>query len=307
MKIVIVGPGAMGCFMAASLSVANEVWLLDHDPGRAALLNRQGLVLEEEGRATKFPVRVTADPQLIKSADLVFLCVKAGQVQEALRTMRGLLGHRSLLLALQNGIGHLSLLPDALDTAWGLGVTSHGATLVEPGHVFHQGRGPTRIGFSPDSIPNSDEVSGRMAAAAQTLSEAGILTEVVPDILNHVWAKLLVNVGINALTAIHNCPNGALLESAELVTIMESAIVEGQAVAAESGISLAADPIQVAKEVCLATSANISSMLQDVRAKKPTEIEAINGALLRKGRELGIAMPVNRELVRAIKEIERGY
>ena len=91
------------------------------------------------------------------------------------------------------------------------------------------------------------------------------------------------------------------------MAMMEAAVLEGQEVAAKIGISLTADPLQVTREVCRATAANISSMLQDVRAKRPTEIDAINGALLLRGAEFGIPMPVNEELVRQVKEIERNY
>jgi 2-dehydropantoate 2-reductase len=307
MKIAIIGPGAMGCFMAASLCEDNEVWLLDHDSERANLLNRQGLILGENGQTRNFRVRATANPQLIEPVDLALLCVKAGQVKEVLQPAPLFLNRDSLLLAFQNGIGHLPLLPKAINTTWGLGITSHGSTLIEPGHVLHKGSGPTKIGFCLESFSNSDKSIKKLVLAAQTLSCAGIETEPVADILNHVWAKLLINVGINALTAINNCPNGALLESPETVAIMEAAILEGIKVAEKSGIFLATDPLQSAKEVCLATSTNVSSMLQDVRAKKLTEIDSINGALLEKAAELGVMAPVNEELVRKIKEIERNF
>ncbi len=309
MRIAVIGPGAMGCLLAASLCEANRVWLVDHNPERANLLNRRGLVLEENGQARSRLVKVTANPREIGPVDLILLCVKSGKVKEALQVFGSLCDQASLLLALQNGIGHLALLPELLgDTAcWGLGVTSQGATLISPGHVLHKGQGLTRIGLPPESISTNSEASQKMALAARTLTAAGIETEWVPDILNHVWAKLLVNVGINALTAIHNCPNGFLLESAATHAIMEAAVLEGKHVAETIGISFSEDPWQVTLKVCLATATNISSMLQDVRAKRPTEIDAINGALIRKAAELGLATPVNEELVRKVKAIERNY
>jgi 2-dehydropantoate 2-reductase len=308
MRVAVIGPGAMGCLLAASLCDANKVWLLDHDPDRAALLDQQGLILEKNGLGKNFRISVTVDPQLIGPVDLILLCVKSGKVQEALQAAKPLFNQDSLLLTFQNGIGHLPLLPKILgDTTWGLGVTSHGATLTGPGHVLHKGQGLTRIGLPPESFSRNDKSRKKLALAAQTLTAGGIETEPVSDILNHVWAKLLVNIGINALTAIHNCPNGALLESAETMAIMKAAVLEGKNVAEKIGITLAADPMQVTREVCRATAANISSMLQDVRAKRPTEIDAINGALIRQGAELGLATPVNEELVRKVKELESNY
>ncbi|MEN8134811.1 MAG: 2-dehydropantoate 2-reductase [Thermodesulfobacteriota bacterium] len=309
MKIAVIGPGAMGCLLAASLCEANEVWLLDHDSDRANLLNRRGLVVEENGRSRSCRVNVTVNSRLIGPVDLILLCVKSGKVKEALQAVRPLCNKDSLLIALQNGIGHLSLLPEILgDTVcWGLGVTSHGATLIGPGHVLHKGQGLTRIGLPSPAIVTNSESRGKLALAAQTLTGGGIETELVSDILNHVWTKLLVNVGINALTAINDCPNGVLLESPETVAIMHAAILEGQHVAEKSDITLTDNPLQVTLKVCRATAANISSMLQDIRAKRPTEIDAINGALVLKGVELGIPTPVNKELVRKVKGIERNY
>jgi 2-dehydropantoate 2-reductase len=228
MKIAIIGPGAMGCLLAACLGKTNHVWLLDHDPARAALLNRQGLILEKNARTENIPVVATADPRDIEAAELVLLCVKSPRVANALERARPFFGPETMVLALQNGIGHLPVLPKLLtDIPWALGVTAQGATLTGPGHVIHRGEGPTRIG----QLPEATSKTGAITRTAATLSDAGIRTEVVPDILNHIWAKLLINAGINALTAIHDCPNGDLLESAETLEIMKAAIMEGKTVA----------------------------------------------------------------------------
>lgn len=307
MKIAIIGPGAIGCLFAAYLSKNNHVWLLDHKPERAKLLHQQGLTLEQNGLSRNCPIRATVDPQAVGPVDLVLLCVKSGKVRAALLRAKPLLKRASLLIAFQNGISHLSVIPEILGgVAWGLGVTANGATLAAPGLVQHRGQGLTRIGLPPGG-EGGDKAREKLALAAQTLARAGIETELVPDILNYVWAKLLVNIGINALTAIHNCPNGGLLASPETLAIMTAAVVEGQQVAAKIGITLGEDPVKVVRAVCLATATNISSMLQDVRAGRATEIDAINGALVERASGLGIPTPVNEELVRKVKEIERNY
>ena len=306
MKIAIIGPGALGCLLAAYLSPKNETWLLDHDRNRAGLLDRQGLILEKENRVVKRPVKATSDPAVIGTADLILLCVKSPTIAKALHNARALAGTNSLIIALQNGIGHLSVLPELLGgISWGLGVTSHGATLVAPGHVLHRGTGLTRIGFllKNDGTDHSEQLS----RAASTLTDAGIETATVPDIQNHIWAKLMVNIGINALTAIYNCPNGALLESAETMDMMEKAVREGIAVAEQTGITFAHPPLATTRQVCRDTAANISSMLQDVRKGRMTEIESINGALIDTAKKMGISAPVNEELVRKVKEIEAKY
>ncbi|MEN8143086.1 MAG: 2-dehydropantoate 2-reductase [Thermodesulfobacteriota bacterium] len=306
MKIAVVGPGALGCLMAAYLSNRNETWLLDHNRDRAALLDRQGVILEREKLVVKRPVRATSDPKIIGTADLILLCIKSYSIENAILSAKPLAGTDSLIIPLQNGIGHLSLLPRLLrDTYWGLGVTSHGATLAAPGHVLHRGKGLTRIGFLGEDGPAKKKEL--ICRAASALTEADIETEIVPDIRNHIWAKLMVNIGINALTAIYDCPNGALLESAEISALLEKAVQEGIVVARQKGITFAQAPLAITRKVCQDTAANISSMLQDVRAGRKTEIDAINGALVNAAEKMGIGVPINKELVRKVKEIEAKY
>ncbi len=306
MKIAVVGPGALGCLMAAYLSNKNETWLLDHDKNRAALLDRQGLILERNKLIVKRPVRATSDPNNIGTVDLILLCVKSYNIEKAILNAGPLVGTDSLIISLQNGIAHLALLPGLLrDTRWGLGITSNGATLAEPGHVLHCGKGLTRIGFL-DEVEQAQNMD-LMSKAASSLTESNIETEIVPDILKHIWTKLMVNIGINALTAIYDCPNGDLLKSTEITGIMEKAVREGITVAEQKGIIFEQDPLATTHKVCRETAANISSMLQDVRAKRKTEISSINGALVDIAGKLGIATPVNEELVCKIKKLEAKY
>jgi len=308
MKIAVIGPGALGCLLAAHLSDCHEVWLLDHNPERAALLNRQGITFEDGLDTRICRVRATAEPKIISSSDLTFLCVKAYRTETALKNSLPLINNTSMLIAMQNGIAHLPLLSKYIrNTVWALGVTTHGATLSGPGHIHHKGKGLTHIGLPPSQKAESANSRELLNQAAKILSESGIETGAVDNILDYVWNKLLVNAGINALTAIHNCPNGALLDSPEIAEDMAAAVLEGVAVAEKKGIKLAEDPVAMTKRVCQATAANISSMRQDVMAKRPTEINAINGALVREARRLGIAMPINEKLVRKILEIERKY
>jgi 2-dehydropantoate 2-reductase len=146
-----------------------------------------------------------------------------------------------------------------------------------------------------------------LAAAAAAFNAAGLASEVVPDIRIPLWQKLLVNVGINALTAIYNCPNGGLLELPDARERLVAAVEEGALVAAAEGVILPGDPVAVALEVCRTTATNISSMLQDVRRRRLTEIGAINGAIVAMGERHAIPTPVNRELTAAIRALEQGF
>ena len=312
MEVVVVGPGALGCLLAARLGRFNRVRLFDRDPARASFLECQGVVLEEDDNVSVVPVGATADPNAVGVADLVLLCVKSPKVTEAVNLSRPFLTRAGLILALQNGISHLESLPGLLaGRCWGLGVTAQGATLVAPGRVRHRGRGLTRIGWPPDESGSGSEFKRGchpdLLEVAGSLTEAGIETRVADDILPHLWAKLLVNAGINALTAIHDCPNGDLLKSPEVLARLDAVVREGEAVAKKKGIRLERDPVEMTIEICRATRANFSSMLQDVRAHRLTEIDAINGALVRQGHSLGVPVAGNEELVRQVRDLERKY
>jgi 2-dehydropantoate 2-reductase len=315
MHIVIVGPGAFGSLLTARLSLYQarqgedgadndlRVSLLDYKPQRAELLARGGLLLENgDSRQHCVPV-VTAAPQVCAGADVLFLCVKALSVPAALDRVRPFLSPEQLILAMQNGIAHLELLT-AMPCIPGVGITTEGATLLSPGHVRHGGAGLTRLGLL---APAPTAALSLLDRVALVLNGAGLATRITRTPLKHVWAKLFVNVGINGLTALLRCPNGALLDSPETRERMTMAVREAEAVARASGIPIDEDPVAATFRVCEATRTNISSMLQDIRNRRRTEIDAINGAVVAAGRRLGVPTPVNAELVRQVKELESAF
>ena len=306
MKIVIIGPGALGSLFAALLAAEkkNDVWLLDHNAERAAKIHGNLLFTEGEQEVCRL-VSATADAEKIGPADLVLHCVKSRDVSSALLHATPLFSSHTTLITFQNGIGHLETLENMkLPMVPAVGVTAMGATLKKTGHVCHGGQGLTRIGFARSVSDKQDKALDKVVAL---FNRVGLQTEKVDNIIDVVWSKLLINVGINALTVIFNCENGKLLDSDKARNTLVQAVKEGQDVARALGISISGDPVANTLAVCRATANNISSMLQDARRKRPTEIDSINGALLKKADEAGIKAPVNRELVRQVREIEAGY
>lgn len=306
-RITIVGPGALGCLLGARFSLAGfEVALLDYRPERADLLRRQGITLVRHNKKTWVQIPVYYQPEAVLQPDLLFLCVKASNVAAALHHLRPLLHAGNLLITLQNGITHLELLREGLghEKAWAAGVTALGAHLRAPGEVVFAGSGLSRFGFIGSTNHVADQLLDRAVTA---LRLSGFDAEVTESIEQRIWEKLLINVGINALTAIHDLANGRLLENPALVSTMRAATAEAEEVAKGHGIVLTGDSLARTIAVCHATAANISSMLQDVRRRKPTEIEAINGAIVRLAEVLGIEAPVNRSLTAQVKRLEQGY
>ncbi len=315
MKIVIVGPGALGCLLAATIAASgeNEILLLDHNHARAARLREQGIILATKERLQTFHLPVTAEPADIGRADIIILATKSQAVPAALQHIKPIKTEDSLVVALQNGVLHLDCLREQLSLGqWVAGVTALGASLSAPGQVRFGGQGVTRFGFYPRQVERElpatyCQTARQLADFVKVMNGAGLQTEVSQTIIDHIWGKLLVNVGINALTAIHNCANGGILANPAMRDILIKVVMEGAEVARALQIDIPEDVVRQTLEVCRKTAENISSMLQDVRQKRPTEIDAINGAVVQAAADLGINVPLNRKLVQQIKDLEKNY
>ncbi|MDD5681646.1 MAG: 2-dehydropantoate 2-reductase [Candidatus Omnitrophica bacterium] len=305
MKIAIIGPGALGCLIAGSLKARTkeEIWLIDSSPDRAKHIRQDGIKIEGLSNLARCQVNVSADPKEVGRCDLVILCVKSYSTEDACKDIKDLVSDNTFVMTLQNGIGNVQVLNDYFGTEKVIaGVTNHGATLLGDGHVRHAGKGETIIGLS------SGRVLGPIKEVAGILSKAGFETKVSKDIDSVIWSKLVINVGINALTAVTRLKNGMLIEHGGTREILRSAVQEAVKIVKRKRVKLIYDdPIQKVESVCKATAANVSSMLQDVINKRRTEIDFINGAVIRQGKALGIPVPVNEVLTALVKTIEATY
>jgi 2-dehydropantoate 2-reductase len=294
MRVVIVGAGAMGSLFGYLLHRAEiEVWLLDNNPGLVAHVKQNGLRIEGIGGDRVVSIPITANASEIGGGDLIIIFVKAYDTARAIRDAQPLLGKQSVVLTLQNGIGNVEAIAEVAGEERVLaGTIAHGATVLGFGHVRHAGAGETIIGeLDGTHTERLQKIVGLFASAALDV-------HVTEDVNAVLWSKLLVNVGINPLTALTGLSNGELLTHPEIRALMHRAVEEAHRVAMQKGIRLAyPDPLQKVDSVCEATAANISSMLQDLRHGKKTEIDFINGAVVKEGRILGMALPINQALV----------
>jgi len=303
MKITVVGPGALGCLIAAFLKnrTKEDVWLLDEFADRARKISLDGIKVEGSGSPVTVKVNATAKAGDIGPCDLVILCMKSYSTEDACKDIKEIVSEKTCVLTLQNGIGNVQILNDHFGPDRVIaGITNHGSTLMGVAHVRHAGKGDTIIGRA------DARVLGAVREVAGVLTKAGFETKVSKDIDSVIWSKLIVNVGINALTAITRLNNGALMEHEECRQIMRGAVQEAVKVVKRKRIKLLYDdPIQKVESVCRATSSNVSSMLQDVLSKNRTEIDFINGAVMRQAKALGILTPVNEVLTNLVKTIEK--
>jgi 2-dehydropantoate 2-reductase len=302
----IIGPGALGCLFASRLFLAtneqNEILIIDHNPDRAARLNDQGIFFESGTIKQQLAIPLSSTPAEVGYLDVLFFCVKSHDLEQSITFADPLISSSTLLVFLQNGISHLQY--NKKKDIPGIPVfatSSEGATTLAPGHVKHAGKGETFLGFLSQQ-QRSNTV--RLQQLADFLQQADINSRVSDDILSRIWAKLFVNVGINALTAIYNCTNGELLTLSQAKETMIGLIKEAEQVALASGITLKNDPVEAAITVCKSTATNISSMLQDVRMHRPTEIDAINGAISVLGCKKSIPTPLNNAIIHQVKVIE---
>ena len=306
MRIAVVGAGAMGCWFAARLAAAGEeVVLLDRSPQEAAVLTTEGIRVQVGETAETVPVTAASDPAALEPADLVLVCVKAHQTRGALNAVRALRRPGGRVLTLQNGQGSGEVLAEVVPAADLLvGVTAQGATQLGPGRVRHGGSGPTVFG---PYLPGPGVEPG--TEIARMLTRACLPAEAISDPHPKLWHKLAINCGINALTALTGIRNGRIPEIPAAADLCRAAVRETAAVAAAWGVELGdpGDLSEAVLAVARATAANRSSMGQDVDARRPTEIEFINGAVVRRGAERGVETPVNRTLLQLIQTLEATF
>ena len=285
------GTGALAILFAARLSAFGvPVAILGTWKDGIAALQRDGarLVLED-GRELAMPVRATDQPSAYKGARLALVLVKAWQTERAAAQLKECLSADGLAVSLQNGLGNREILAAGLGQARvALGVTTIGATLLEPGLARSGGKGTVSLETVPGLL---DEL----------LRGAGFRVDIVPDAGALLWGKLVVSSAINPLTALLHVPNGVLLERPAARALMAELAQETSSVARALGVELPfADPILAVEQVARQTAANRSSMLQDVERGRQTEIDAICGAVTRAGETLGVSVSANRLMARLV-------
>jgi 2-dehydropantoate 2-reductase len=305
MKIAIVGAGAMGSLFGALLTEAqNEVWLHDVWAEHVHAINENGLIIEYMGKTRRVHVKATTNPKDIGQVELVILFVKSTQTRSASGPAAALAAQDGSVMTLQNGMGNADIISELIEPARILaGTTSHGATMLGPGNIRHAGRGATTIG----SWSRSKQGFLRARYFSEFFTRAGIQTDAVEDVHKVVWNKLLINVGINAITALTGITNGQILDLEATREISRNAVEEAVSVARVLGIDVDPDAVDQVFKVAKGTDVNRSSMGQDVDNRRQTEIGAINGYIVQEADKLGLEVAVNRTLTALVETLQYHY
>jgi 2-dehydropantoate 2-reductase len=293
-KVAVVGAGGIGSLFGGRLAAAgHEVWLVHRRPEHVDALRRDGLCLDD----ARVPVRATTDTAEIGPVDLVLVLTKSTDTPTAAEASRALVDGHTDVLTLQNGLGNLEILGSALGAErLLLGMTYHGATLDGPARARHTAFGQTFVG-EPDG-----PLSARVERIAQALTEAGLPTEATDQLWSMAWGKLIVNAAMNATCALTRASGDDILGSPSAREWVGMVAHEAAAVAAGLGIALPYPDAAVRVwQHCETVGPAQPSMLQDFQRGRLTEIDAINGAVVREGDRLAIPTPYNRALVLLVK------
>ena len=305
MKIAIIGSGAMGSLYGGILAEnGHEVYFIDVFKEHVDAINSKGLCIVKDGEERYIKnVKAVVESSSIGIVDLAIVFVKSTITDIAVEGNKSILGKDTIVLTLQNGLGNIEKINKAVDISQiVVGTSANGASFMEPGKIKHSGHGGTVLG----------EISGEKTERIKEIHRIMDLKElgnakISENVMSLIWEKLIVNCGINPLTALTNLRNGELLENKESEEILENIVDEAIIVARKSNIKLSFDNANYCKEVCRATSGNTSSMLSDVLNNRKTEIMNINGAIVRIGEELGIDTPYNKTFTNLILLKEKAY
>jgi 2-dehydropantoate 2-reductase len=303
-RVCVVGCGAVGSLFAANLAGLDdvEVWAYDLAQDHVDAINRDGLRLSGAGDVVA-RLRATSDAGELPACDFGIVATKAMHTASAIEATAGVFVN-GCVATVQNGLGNEEAIAGHVDRVI-RGTTFPAGKLVEPGHVQWDVKGDTTLGPFESKPAPMDEIE-RLAAAC---TRAGMPAQAVPDARGPQWRKVIFNAATNPVGALTGLTHGRVCEDPELRRLVSALVDEGKAVAAAQGIVLDADPEELIDHAAKPEVAydHKASMLQDVEARRPTEIDHLNGGIVRFGEGHGVPTPLNRAIWVLVKALERSW
>ena len=304
MRICVVGCGAVGSLFAANLAQLDdvEVWAYDLARDHVDAINANGLRLSGAGDVVG-RLRATADAGELPACDFGIVATKAMHTEPAIAATAHAFADGSVC-TVQNGLGNEEALAGHVARVI-RGTTFPAGRVVEPGHVQWDVKGDTTLGpFEPSPAPLEE-----VERLAEACTRAGLPTEAVADARGPQWRKVIFNAATNPIGALTGLTHGRVCEDAALRKLVSGLVDEGKAVAAAQGIVLDADPEELIDHAARPDVAydHKASMLQDVEARRATEIDYLNGGIVRFGRELGVPTPLNEAILALVRGLETSW
>jgi 2-dehydropantoate 2-reductase len=293
-RIAVMGAGAVGCYYGGMLARAGHDVTLIARAKHVEAVRRSGLRVETKAFDASFPVQASEEASGVRGAKLVLFSVKSPDTERAGAALAPYLEPDAVILTLQNGVDNAERLAATLGRDVVAAAVYVAVEIAGPGHVRHHGRGELVIGRST--------TSARIAAA---FGAAGVPVEVSDNVIGALWAKLIVNCAYNALSAITQLPYGRLVQGDWIPAVMRDVVDECLAVARAAGVDVPGDMQQAVPRIAETMPGQFSSTAQDLSRGKPTEIDHLNGLVVRKGDALGVSTPANRLLLALVKVLEK--
>jgi 2-dehydropantoate 2-reductase len=301
MRVAVMGAGAVGGYFGAKLAGAgHEVWFISRGE-RLKAYRTTGIRVESiDGDFHLVPVRALRDPVSVGKVDLVLFTVKSTATQRAAEEARPMVGPFSTVLAIQNGVDNEAVLEEVLGADRIVpGVAIIGVSMPEPGLIRHTNNGSITLGEV------SGEETRRVKEVCKAFAEAGVDTRVSSDIRSVKWRKLIWNTAFNPLAALTGSKVLDLIEDDDSRELAEAAMREAVAVGEALGYQVGDYDFERATQRDPNWASSKTSMLQDIERGRPTEIDALTGAVVRHGRGTGVPTPVNETLLRLVRAKER--
>ena len=292
-SIAVMGAGAVGCYYGGVLARAGHQVTLVGRPPHVEAVRRSGLRLQTGAFDEHVPAQASTDPDAMSGAQLVLFCVKSPDTEAAGRALAPHVAPDAAIVTLQNGVDNAERLAATLGREVIPAVVYVAVEMAGPGHVRHHGRGELLIGHGAGS-----------EAIAAAFKAAGVPVEISDNVAGALWAKLIVNCAYNALSAIAQLPYGRLVAGAGVPEVMNDVVEECLAVARACRVQVPGDVRETVRRLAQSMPAQLSSTAQDLARGKKTEIDHLNGVVVRKGEALGVPTPVNRTLLALVKLLE---
>jgi 2-dehydropantoate 2-reductase len=298
LKVAVMGAGAVGCYYGGMLARAGHDVVLIARPLHVEVMKRDGLRMETRTFDEQVRLAASSEPSAVQGADLVLFCVKSTDTEAAGAQMRPYLPADALVLCLQNGVDNADRLRTVLPQhAVAAAVVYVATEMAGPGHLRHHGRGEL-------VIEPAGKAGHTSQAVAQALIAAGVPTEVSDNVRGALWAKLILNCAYNAVSAIAQLPYGKTVQGEGIPDVMRDVVAECLAVAKAEGVQVAGDAHAAVEKLAASMPSQYSSTAQDLARGKRSEIDYLNGLVVKRGEALGVATPANRVLWALVKLME---
>jgi 2-dehydropantoate 2-reductase len=298
-RVAVLGAGAVGCFFGGMLARAGREVTLIGRPVHVDAFNARGLRFEGLKFDEQVVVKSSTEASAVRGCRLVLFCVKSTDTEDAAAQMAPFLDAGALVVNLQNGVDNTERIQARVAQPVIPAVVYVATEMAGPGHLKHHGRGDLVIGDLGGAVP-----ADALAQVQRWFQAAGVPVVLSDNVAGELWEKLVVNCAYNALSAIAQLPYGKMIEGPGIRDVMRDVVQETLAVAKASGVAMAPDMLERTYRIAAAMPTQFSSTAQDLARGKPTEIEHLNGFVVRRGAALGVPTPANRALYALVRLLE---